>query len=134
MMTASSLIRETKLIAGELLVRFAPEAEAAIEQARQDAQLPSLRIDSLESLLVRYKVMAMNRVVPSSTRPGVVLAPLAEAVLETAMEHGTHDDLSRFYRLRLAPGTDPTAAVEAFNGDPYVELAQPNYLIMIHVK
>ncbi len=94
----------------ELLVKFIPEAAAAIEQARQSGALPTIGIASLDAILGPCGVTEIQPTLPRPSRPDAAL-----------------NDLQRVYTVHLSAQCDAQALIAALQHDPNVVYAQPNY-------
>lgn len=103
-------------VAGELIVKFAPDAVAAVERAREAGTLPQIGITSLDQLFHEYHVTEVKRLFPP--RP----AQPTDA---------SSSSLDRIYLLRVDTPVDLLAVVQAFSQDPAVEYAEPNRLVTI---
>ena len=100
---------------GQLIVKFQPEAAAAVERARREERFPAVGIASLEALFAEFGINRCQRVFPD--RPNQTDDPVG---------------LARIYVLWLGSEAPVEGAVQAFSQDPAIEYAEPNYTATLH--
>ena len=101
--------------AGQVIVKFHPEAAAAVEHANQQGSFPTVGVESMETLFAQFGIRTCES-----------LFPMLPDQTQDAV------GLNRLYLCTLGPGADVEAAVQAFGQDPNVEYAEPNYIATLH--
>jgi subtilisin family serine protease len=107
-----------EFVAGEILVKFKPQ----VAVAARPGLLPSTSLNSLDALMQSQGVSAAEPVFKDAKKPGV------GAMVAVNGKQQAAPDLTTIYKLRLPANGDVLAAVKAFQADPNVEYAEPNYL------
>lgn len=119
------------VVPGELIVTFTRVAASTIERIRTAHTRPSLGLESLDRLFVKYGVTAIKPLFPTAHTPNEIRARFPKRT-KRASPGAELPDASLTYTLTLAPQADVVAAARAFSADPYVRSAQPNYLATVN--
>ena len=125
MFQAASEQRSAYYVEGELLVKFTPEAAQAIERARQEGRVSPAGLASLEQLFAEHHVSGIEPVFAGPHDPEQIKTKFPARA--TRISPGAQlPSLMGVYKLMIEG--DAAAAAVAFQHDPAVEYAQPNYL------
>lgn len=98
---------------GEILVKF------------KSSGISALSTSSLAKLNSQYGLISADKVFPKAP-VGARISTLASG------ERRTLPDLSRIYKLVFPKDVDIPEVVAAYQGDPQVEYAEPNYILRAH--
>ena len=107
-----------EFVPGEILVKFKSQVTLVEKPGIQT----STNLGSLNTLMESQGIQSAEPVFKDATKPGVGARGTINGELQAA------PDLSTIYILHLPAQNDVLATVEAFQADPNVEYAEPNYI------
>jgi subtilisin family serine protease len=118
----SAVAPEVRFVPGELLVKLKPGVALPLARASSGAGGSAAANAALDALFTRHAVSQAVPVFSMATalQPGRTMRLQGRTI--------PHPDLTRVYKLTLAPDADVRAVADAFAADANVEYAEPNYI------
>jgi subtilisin family serine protease/fibronectin type 3 domain-containing protein len=107
-----------EFVPGEVLVKF----KSQVAMVGKPGMLPSTSIGPLDALMQSQGVQTAEPVFKDAKKPDVGARVTISGKQQAA------PDLTTIYKLRLPANGDVLATVKAFQADPNVEYAEPNYV------
>ena len=108
----------TEYVLGEILVKFT----SRVSLDNMSGAQPSTNLKSLNALMQIQGIKSSTPVFEDAKKPGA-----DDMVIMNGDQQAT-PDLTLIYKLRFSKQTGVLAAVKAFQADPNVEYAEPNYI------